>query len=61
MISLLSRGPVKRENLSEIQGRTVLYSKNIPQVSLTLFDGGHEMLSDYCFARMMEMAGYTEK
>jgi len=58
MVKLLTRGMEmeRGEHLKEIGGHVVLFSKNTPLVSLTIFDGGHEMLHAYCFKRLQEMA-----
>ncbi|VAW66785.1 hypothetical protein MNBD_GAMMA11-585 [hydrothermal vent metagenome] len=56
IIKLVTRG-ISRDNSSgKIGNRDVLYSKNIPQASLTIFDGSHEMLHEYCFQRLQEIA-----
>ncbi|MCM2283280.1 MAG: prolyl oligopeptidase family serine peptidase [Desulfobacula sp.] len=55
MNDLLSRG-IPLENVSnKIDGRDVLYRKEAANISITIFDGGHEMLAEYCFFRMKEM------
>ena len=63
IIKLLSRGIEGPGHYKKMQGRLVLYEKKTPLVSLTIFDGCHEMLSKYCFERLKEIAegGYTEK
>ena len=38
----------------KIDGRAVVFHRDIPQVSVTLFEGSHEMLAGHCFLRMKE-------
>jgi hypothetical protein len=40
----------------KIAGRSVLYKSVTPKVSLTIFDGGHEILSKYCFNRLKQLS-----
>lgn len=54
IIRLLARGVSPDPALEAIEGRPVLYRKEIPQVAVTIFEGGHELLADYCFSRMQE-------
>jgi len=58
MVKLLTRGMEmeRGEERKEIGERVVLFSKKTPLVSLTIFDGGHEMLHAYCFKRLKEIA-----
>ena len=56
MAKLLTRGMERGEHLQEIDGHVVLFSKKTPLVSLTIFDGGHKMLPEYCFERLKEIA-----
>ena len=56
MIQCLTRGIPEAETIEKIDGRSVLYSRNIEEVSLTIFDGGHEILTDHCFKRMIDLA-----
>ncbi len=56
MVPLLTRRVVPRLGLGRIQDRAVLYFRETPDVSLTIFAGGHEMLADYCFDRIKKMA-----
>lgn len=55
-VKLLTHGIEKNGSYGKIGDREVLYSKNTPAVSLTIFDGTHEMLSEYCFNRLKEIA-----
>jgi pimeloyl-ACP methyl ester carboxylesterase len=52
VVSLLTRGPESTVNSKVIDGRTVFLAKITPEVSLTIFQGGHEMLVEYAFERM---------
>ena len=56
IVKLLSRSIERTGHFKKIDGRAVLYAKNTPPVSLIIFDGGHEMLSEYCFERLKEIA-----
>ncbi|VAW70078.1 hypothetical protein MNBD_GAMMA10-1530 [hydrothermal vent metagenome] len=56
IIKLVTRGVSRGSASEKIGSRGVLYSKNIPQASLTIFDGSHEMLPEYCFKRLQEIA-----
>ncbi len=54
--NLLTRG-VKPPAIPRTLGnRVVLYEKDTPEVSLTIFEGGHELLPDYCFTRLKQLA-----
>lgn len=55
LVKLLTRGIEGTDDLGMIGERKVLYVKNTPPVSLTIFDGGHEMLPEYCFKRIKEI------
>ena len=57
IINLLSRGVEVRGDQPVIEGRTVIYCQKTPIVSLTIFDGGHEMLPNYCMQRMEQLMG----
>lgn len=37
-----------------LDGRAVVFHREIPQVAVTLFEGGHEILAGHCFQRMRE-------
>ena len=56
IVKLLSRSIERTGHFKKIDGRAVLYAKNTPPVSLIIFDGGHEMLPEYCFERLKEIA-----
>ena len=56
MAKLLTRGMERGEHLQEMDGHGVLFARQTPLVSLTIFDGGHELLPDYCFKRLKEIA-----
>jgi pimeloyl-ACP methyl ester carboxylesterase len=53
---LLTRAVKVASNLGNLGSRRVIYKKEIPEVSLTIFDGGHEILPKYCFARLKQLA-----
>ena len=55
IINLLSRGVEVRGDQPTIEGRTVIYCQKTPIVSLTIFDGDHEMLPNYCMQRMEQL------
>lgn len=57
IIRLLTRSVSRVDGMREIDGRAVLYSKEMGQFLLTIFEGGHEMLPDFCFRRMKEIIG----
>ncbi len=57
LVKLLTRGIERKADYDKIEGRDVLYAKNTAPVSLTIFDGGHEMLAEHCFGRMKTLAG----
>lgn len=54
MIRLLSRGLAPDPALGTLADRVVYYRKAIPGASVTIFEGGHELLTDYCFERMRD-------
>jgi hypothetical protein len=54
IIILLSRS-VKNTSTEYIEGRQILYKKSYQNVSLFIFDGTHEMLSEYAFIRIKEI------
>lgn len=56
IVKLLTRGIERNNNPSTIGDREVLYRKDAEPASLVIFDGTHEMLSEYCFDRMKQIA-----
>lgn len=52
MIRLLARGVAPNPALGHIEDRPVLYRKEMPQVAVAIFEGGHELLVDHCLSRM---------
>ncbi len=56
MVKLLTRGVEPDDMLGRIGDRAVLYRRDTDPVSLVIFDGGHEMLAEFCFDRMRRMA-----
>jgi hypothetical protein len=61
MIQCLTRGIPEAESTKRIDGRAVLYSRDIEEVSLTVFDGGHEILPDHCLNRLIDIADNGKK
>lgn len=57
IVKLLTRAIERNDNPSTIGDREVLYRRDTKPVSLVIFDGSHEMLSEYCFDRMKQIAG----
>jgi hypothetical protein len=56
IVRLLTRG-IKRQNTPcKIGGREVVYRRDTKPVLLVIFDGTHEMLPEYCFDRMEQIA-----
>ncbi len=56
IIKILSRGLKPDPALGTLGDRTILFQRETPEVSLTIFDGGHEMLPEYCFERITVLA-----
>lgn len=54
-LSLMSRGISRDVSRMKIGGRVLFYKREIPNVSLFVFDGGHEMLDAFCFDRLKEL------
>lgn len=52
MMRLLARGMGPDPALGKLADRAVYYRREIPGASVTIFEGGHELLADYCFDRM---------
>lgn len=52
---LLSRGAGKSNNPVLIDGREVFYSTSFENASLTIFDGGHEMLTDHTAKELLRL------
>lgn len=52
-VDILSRSIFESEQL--IGGRKVLYKKKSEHASIIIFDGGHEMITDYAFDRINEL------
>jgi acetyl esterase/lipase len=62
IIALLARGkPQSPDPETSIGGRKVLYHRESPLASITIFQGGHEMLVDYCFGQIEEIAASPQK
>jgi hypothetical protein len=56
VIRMLTRSAVINGQMQTIGGRAVLLDKATPYVRLVIFQGGHEMLSDYLFGRLQSLA-----
>ncbi len=56
-VQLLTRGYSIYPERGTIENRAILYSRSIPGVGLTIFEGNHEMLTEYSFQRLLELAG----
>jgi len=56
IVKLLTKAVENDTHLGKIGDRTVLYARITPVISLIIFDGGHEMLSEYCFKRIKKLA-----
>jgi acetyl esterase/lipase len=54
--ALLSRGVTPHAELSTLDDRPVLFTRDTPPVALTIFKGRHEMLFDYTFERFRKIA-----
>jgi len=54
--NLLTRGVKPAANPRTLGNRVVFYEKDTPEVSLTIFEGGHEILPEYCFTRLKQLA-----
>ncbi|MEE9327715.1 MAG: prolyl oligopeptidase family serine peptidase [Cocleimonas sp.] len=48
--------PKPNIKFNKIGKRQVLYKKDTPKVSITLFTGGHEMLAEYCFHHLEKLS-----
>lgn len=53
--ALMSRGLSHRSDMVQIAGRTVLFQRNAPFGSFTVFEGGHEMPAEFCFAQLQSL------
>lgn len=56
IIELLTRGIDNSNNLGMLGDRQVYYRRSTDLLLFTVFDGGHEMLYEYCFSRMRMFA-----
>ncbi|MCB0750908.1 MAG: prolyl oligopeptidase family serine peptidase [Ignavibacteriae bacterium] len=56
IIKLLSREIAVDRKENKIDTRSILYKRENPKVSLTIFDGKHEMLVNYCFDRILQIS-----
>jgi len=55
MAALLGRGVTEGSTPKVLSGRTVLFHRNAPFGSLTVFQGSHELPAVPCFARLQSM------
>ncbi len=56
IVKLLTRGIDRNDHPGMIGDREVVYRRDTKPVSLVIFDGTHEMLTEYCFDRMKQIA-----
>lgn len=56
IVKLLTRSIDDTSDLGMLRDRKVHYRRGTDLLSLTIFDGGHEMLPEYCFSRMRIIA-----
>ena len=54
--AILSRALPGQEHLQPVEGREVLFFRQIKGLSLTIFQGGHEMLPAHCFERLVALS-----
>jgi hypothetical protein len=52
---LLTGEMPETQHYESLGNRKTLYGKDTDNVSLVVFDGGHEMLETYCFERMQTL------
>jgi pimeloyl-ACP methyl ester carboxylesterase len=55
--ALLNRVAPRAADPETISGRRVILRRGTGYASITIFEGGHEMLAAYCFERMNTIAG----
>ncbi len=53
---LLTRAYARDGDSRMLGDRKVIYERNTELASLVIFDGSHEMLTEYCFKRMKQIA-----
>ena len=53
---LLTRAYVNSPSDKKIQKRTIIYQNKTELATLTIFDGGHEILSEYTFNKLIELS-----
>jgi hypothetical protein len=56
LVRLLTRGIERKDHPTKIGDREVVYRRDTIPVSLVIFDGAHEMLTEYCFHRLQQLA-----
>jgi pimeloyl-ACP methyl ester carboxylesterase len=55
-IQLLSQGTPKNQDLRKLHETSIFFSRQTGPVTLTIFDGKHEMLEDACITRLKELS-----
>jgi pimeloyl-ACP methyl ester carboxylesterase len=55
IVVLLSRGVAPKLAAPHLEGRTILFHRDVRFASLTVFQGSHEMPPDFCFARLQSL------
>ncbi|WP_299659953.1 prolyl oligopeptidase family serine peptidase [uncultured Psychromonas sp.] len=53
---LLTRAYDNRGSEKKIQGRAIIYQNKTELATLTIFDGGHEIFSEYTFNELIELS-----
>ena len=61
LVKLLSRGIETVPNPQRMEGRAIVYSRDIPEASLTVFEGGHEILTSWCLERLRMLSSTDKK
>lgn len=56
LTNLLTRGYETEKNYKKIGDRKIIYQNLTPKISITIFDGGHEMLPEYTFQRLIKIS-----
>jgi len=55
IVSLLTQGKAMRAEKTFLEDREILFSRAIPQVSITIFQGGHELLKEHALSDMKQL------
>jgi pimeloyl-ACP methyl ester carboxylesterase len=56
MDGLCKRTFVSKDNLGQLGDRKILFQRDFTQATLTIFQGGHEMLPQVCFEKIQAMS-----